>query len=662
MTSLLLSVITFTIFRKLYQQLATMDCKKLSLNEFVKQYILDQDSKSRKYCFILGAGASKQSGIPTGGELAKKWLEEISEKYDQSTVQEWKDKINLIEGQEAEKYSEIYAKRFEITPKEGYLFLEKIMESIEPSFGYSVLAQILGKTEDRIVITTNFDSLLEDAMFIYTKQRPLTVGHESLAGFINIFSNRPIIAKIHRDLLLSPKNKQDEIDALEENWEDSLETIFKYYTPIVIGYGGNDGSLMKFLKKRADPSIGMFWFYWEGNNNNQNYFPNDSILNLVNEFEGYIVPIKGFDEMMLQLNNALKFELITNELKNIAQERTRKYHEKITNLNALSGESVKEMISNAVKNQKNDWWTFQINIDNEKDIQRKNEMYLSALKQLPNSEELWGNYADFLWKSKKDFKEAKKNFIKAIEVNPKDVINLNLYAAFLIEHYKDYVKAEEYLKTALTIDPTNIAVINSYGMLKEHLFEYENALFYYKKFIELDPKNAIGYGNSANCFSILKKNIEAAEFFKKAIELNDKIPNIFSNYGLFLLDQKDYNQSEFMFQKALSLGLQEANLYGNYSRLHIECEKYQLAKGTIEKAMRLNNKTECDLLLELWFYRYAIFEEWFDKAEQKIEELLQKNIRSINWQFDVVIEKAKKLDHKNIEKLLDFQTRITTKS
>lgn len=38
---------------------------------------LNSNMKDRSLAFILGAGASISSGIPAGGALAKKWLEEI---------------------------------------------------------------------------------------------------------------------------------------------------------------------------------------------------------------------------------------------------------------------------------------------------------------------------------------------------------------------------------------------------------------------------------------------------------------------------------------------------------------------------------------------------------------------------------------------------------
>ena len=146
--------------------------KTLSLETFAKQYAsVKRNYSGLKYCFILGAGTSRTSGIPTGSELAKKWLNEIKDFY-ADDFEEWKNSIKLEDGKEAEKYSDIYDKRFAVDYREGYKFLEEIMEKSSPSFGYSVLAQILDKTDDNIVITTNFDHLIEDAMTMFAHKRP----------------------------------------------------------------------------------------------------------------------------------------------------------------------------------------------------------------------------------------------------------------------------------------------------------------------------------------------------------------------------------------------------------------------------------------------------------------------------------------------------------
>ena len=55
--------------------------------------------KDRKFCFILGSGASVQSGIPTGGELATRWLKELQRRHDNNwedqDIEQWATADNL---------------------------------------------------------------------------------------------------------------------------------------------------------------------------------------------------------------------------------------------------------------------------------------------------------------------------------------------------------------------------------------------------------------------------------------------------------------------------------------------------------------------------------------------------------------------------------------
>ena len=229
--------------------------KEIKLKTFLSHFC-ENIREDKKYCFILGSGASKPSGIPTGAELVKQWMTELTDRNDADDLDSWKAE----EGISTDDLAKDYSKRFELDKKEGFAFLEKIMEGREPSCGYSVLAQILDTKLHKVVITTNFDSLTEDALFIYTRKKPLVVGHEALANYIKPFGTRPIIVKIHRDLFLTPKNTTDETSELEINFARNLTGIFQYYTPIVIGYGGNDGSLMGFLEKLDEIEGGISGF------------------------------------------------------------------------------------------------------------------------------------------------------------------------------------------------------------------------------------------------------------------------------------------------------------------------------------------------------------------------------------------------------------------
>jgi len=79
----------------------------------------------------------------------------------------------------------------------------------------------------------------------------------------------------------------------------------------------------------------------------------------------------------------------------------------------------------------------------------------------------------------------------------------------------------------------------------------------------------------------------------------------------------------------------------------------------IQKAF-ITNVEENDVLVELWFYRYAHFPEFLSEAENKIEELLSKGIRSVGWDFSGNIERAIKEQHPKPKKLKEFASRIST--
>jgi NAD-dependent SIR2 family protein deacetylase len=213
---------------------------KITQQGFLRIFIDRNSNRPEKpFCFVLGAGASRSSGLLTGGELAKDWIKEVWEEnnIDNLTFDAWIKK-QMPELQEftidrfGEKYSEIYELRFGEQPEDGIAFLEKIMEPIKPSYGYSVLAYLLSETPHKVVITTNFDNLVANALFLHSKTFPRIVGHDLLAEYVIPEVRRPLIAKIHGDLGFPTKSTPEEIACLSKQWTKALEGIFKRYTPI----------------------------------------------------------------------------------------------------------------------------------------------------------------------------------------------------------------------------------------------------------------------------------------------------------------------------------------------------------------------------------------------------------------------------------------------
>ena len=663
----------------------------LELKPFIHHFC-NNIRADKKYCFILGSGASKQSGIPTGGELVKQWLEELDKMYGVEYVDNWLKTQNIKRKEAAKCYPDIYDKRFEVDQKEGYAFLEKIMEGKEPSCGYSVLAQILANKLHKIVITTNFDSLTEDALFIYTQRKPLVIGHEVLANFIKPFGDRPIIVKIHRDFLLSPKSKLSETKEIETDFKKNLASVFKYYTPLVIGYGGNDGSLMGFLESLDEIEGGIFWFHRKTNGN-----LDERIQKLIEKFSGYAVPIDGFDELMIELGNELKIERLDNVIKEIADKRVKGYRDQVEEIQkaVTTKTETKDALSEIISRGTKDWWTYQLMAAKETDIDKKEEIYKEGLKILPNSPELNCNYAIFLSDIRKEYDKAEEFYKKAIELDPNKSSYTNNYAVFLSNDKKDFDKAEKLYKKAIELDANNASYTENYAIflsdvgkdfdkaeelykkaielgandarytenyaifLKKIRNNFDKAEELYKKAIELDLNNA----NNIHNYAIFLKNIrkdfnKAEELYKKAIELDlSKV----GGYALFLHDvRKDFDKAEVLYKKAIELDPKDANDISNYAKLNLEINKIDKANELIKESFELNKAVNNETLeLELWFYCYAIFPDEYKDAPQNIERLLAAGIKSPGWNLKGVLDRAKKRNHPDYEKLCVYEKKIT---
>ena len=424
----------------------------------------------RPFCWILGSGASFQSGIPTGGKLVKQWLAELHEleDFDHLPIEQWATAENLrIPGfdyaRAASFYPWIYQRRYLDYKEQGYAFLEKAMDRCEPSFGYAVLAQIMGATSHKVAITTNFDNLIADALSIYTRIFPLVCGHESLTGYIRANLRRPLVAKIHRDLLLAPLNNPDEIEALPNEWADALKQIFSRFTPIVIGYGGNDGSLMGFLHSIAPIEGGMFWCHRA----DSEIAP--KIHEVVNRHHGKRVPIAGFDELMLQLQEKLQLTSLLPQLQRAHEERVTDYQKQFEKLTTAlrkpaenpAAESVRAPARKAAEaaverlTKEKSWWAWQLKANAEQNVEKQDALYRLGLEDFPKSAELAGNYANFLKIDCKDYDAAEAMYKRAIEADPKHANSLGDYANFLRVERKDYDAAEAMYKRAIEADPVD---------------------------------------------------------------------------------------------------------------------------------------------------------------------------------------------------------------
>jgi tetratricopeptide (TPR) repeat protein len=628
--------------------------KKISLHTF--KYTLRDihtNTENRKFCFVIGAGASFKSGIPTGGQLAEVWFNEIKERYSIDEIDKWVIEEKVNEKDLAAHYGAIYRKRFESDKTLGYECLVQAMKTAKPTFGHFVLAQILTKIEGSCVLTTNFDSLIESSVYQYTDKTPLVCGHESLSGYARPSNIHPLIIKIHRDLLLSPKNDPDEINALDEGWKEPLDNIFSSHIPIVIGYGGNDGSLMEYFEKMNKPSN----FFWCGYKRN---LPSERVEKLIEQMDGSYIEIEGFDEMMQVLL------WVFDEIKPVKEELDRITKSRIdamtTQLNEMNIQSEKVELDKSEIKKELSAFEYSTLAVNEPDYEKRKAVYLEALEKFPKTGWLWYEFTDFLHYDKKEYSNLEEYYQKALSIDSEDAIINGNYANFLKDIKKDYEKAERYYLKSLSIDSENEHLNGNYAnFLKDIKKDYEKAERYYLKSLSIDSENKYINGNYAIFLKDIKKDYEKAErYYLKSLSIDSENEHLNGNYANFLKDiKKDYKNAEKHFLKALSNDSENANNNGNYACFLLVTDRLNESTKYLEKSFHLNNNEHNGLLVELWFYKYAHYFESIDESEKEIELLLKEGVRSIGWNLEQNVQVAIKNGHPNPKKLKELAKRIT---
>ena len=658
-----------------------MTAKKMTVEGFLEEFLQRHEQmKDRPFCWVLGSGASVQSGILTGGALVKRWLEDIhrQDDFSKQPIEKWATAENLdIPGFEYHKaasfYPYIYQRRFRHFKEHGYAFLEKAMEHAEPSFGYSVLAQIMAVTEHSVAVTTNFDNLVADALSIYTRTFPLVCGHESLTGYIRPNPRRPLVAKIHRDLLLQPFSNPDEIANLSEEWKAALKRIFSRFAPIVIGYGGNDGSLMGYLKEAEAIDGGIFWCHLDGETVDQ------AIHEVVERHRGRLVPIAGFDELMIQLQEKLKLPSALPELERAHKKRSAEYQKSFEYLNAKlskkadteEAEEARKPVREAAKaaaerfGAEESWWAWNLKAQSESDPEKKEEIYRAGLRQFTQSAELTGNFADFMTDVRKNHDEAEKLYRKALELDPNNAVNTGNFANFMTQVRKNYDEADRLYRRALELDPNHAGNTGNFANFMTHVRKnYDEAERLYRRALELDPNHAIIMGNFAIFMTDVRKNHEEAEkLYRRALELDPNNALNTGNFANFMTHvRKNYDDAERLYRRALGLDPDEANGAGNYTGFLVARGRLEEAAEMAKRARGVNKGETNQLAAEIALYSAILSRLKGDDAAEPLEELrslFQKGFERNAWNFDDVLAVAQvRLSLPEYEMFSDLAHRI----
>jgi tetratricopeptide (TPR) repeat protein len=566
---------------------------------------------SRKV-WILGAGASIDSGIEPAAKLAHRWscellgLKDITTTFDECLarwpnngyLKELLAKRTATESSAAflaKCYFAVYAKRFQGNPHEGYAYLRKCMEGKTPSVGYLVLAQLIGDGSN-LVVTVNFDNLVADALFLMGKQLPLIVDHEDLAHFANPTDGVTLICKIHRDLLKAPLNTEEEMRRLSEKWKDPLDAIFKNFAPIFIGYGGNDQTLMGYLKGRCEPlRSSPIWLHYTDENLTDETKIRAEVPDEIGAFlsrnNGTLIPYRGFDSLMyfaqgdLDLPKVLdvygdRTHKLSDTLKTSLSELAKKTGEG-RGTNPVAEETVAE-VSGSETRTLQDWILMAFSKDHLED----RLIILRQAQVVFPDEAILQNYASGALSNLGRYEEALQAADEAIKIAPKEYVAYT-NRAFALNRLGRYEEALQTANEAIKIAPKEYVPYTNRASALNRLGRYEEALQAADEAIKIAPEEGAGYTNRAFALNRLGRYEEALQAADEANKVAPKEYAGYTNRASALNRLGRYEEALQAADEAIKIAPEEYAAYTSRASALNRLGRYEEALQAADEAIKI---------------------------------------------------------------------------
>lgn len=228
---------------------------------------LSVESHKGIYALLLGSGISKAAGIPTGWDIVKDLVRRLA----------------LLEGEKAEdpeiwyrskfekppNYSEIIEKVAQTAPERASL-LKEYFELTEkeredglkvPTQAHKEIARLVARGYIRVIITTNFDRLLERALEQEGISPTVVSSSDHIQGMMPLPHARCLLFKLHGDYLDTRiKNTPEELTQYDDPTKELLDRILTEYGLIICGWSGEwDIALADAILRNTRYRFSTYW-------------------------------------------------------------------------------------------------------------------------------------------------------------------------------------------------------------------------------------------------------------------------------------------------------------------------------------------------------------------------------------------------------------------
>ncbi len=261
------------------------------------------------YAVLLGSGVSTGAGIPTGWGVVKELIrrtaaadptrDDASQQLaDENPEQWWAE-----HGDGELGYANLLAAVAPTAPvRQGLLadFFEPTDEDREqglrvPSAAHRALAQLVKQGIVRVIVTTNFDRLTEQALEAAGVSPQVIARPEAVNGMAPLAHSDATVVKLHGDYKdLGTLNTPEELSTYPEAWTTLLRQIFDECGLLISGWSADyDTALVNALDSSPNRRYPLYW--------DSRSSKGETAHRLLTNRAGLAIPSAGADELFTDL-------------------------------------------------------------------------------------------------------------------------------------------------------------------------------------------------------------------------------------------------------------------------------------------------------------------------------------------------------------------------
>lgn len=219
------------------------------------------------YALFLGAGISKSVGIPTGWDIVKEQLTRLAAQNGEQDIPDIERWFEDKYGKPA-SYSSVLGECVS-TSSERVGLLKPYFEKdtsgngYEPSLAHKRIAKLVKRGFIRVILTTNFDKLLENALTAEGVVPQIISNVSDISGAIPLVHDTITVIKINGDYLdCRFKNTEEELSTYPQEFKDYLSFIFNNFGIITCGWSAQwDQGIKEILFSSENRRYSSFFTY-----------------------------------------------------------------------------------------------------------------------------------------------------------------------------------------------------------------------------------------------------------------------------------------------------------------------------------------------------------------------------------------------------------------